>query len=131
VTSKTIRGAASACLAAALVAALCSCSSHSAKPRGAATAQEAAETFAIAINAGSGSAAAAISCTTFSNDAHQAATSGADPGISYSVSSVAVTGTDATAQLDEKLDVSGQTRTMDYTLTLTKKSGLWLVCGRR
>jgi hypothetical protein len=91
---------------------------------------EAVTTFVIAINAGSASAAEAISCPDFRDQAHQAATSGADPGIAFSAKSVQVGATSATAQLVETLDVSGQTKTMAYTLTLTEKSGRWLVCGR-
>ena len=118
-------------LIATALAGLVACSSHSAKPRGAATAQAAAQRFTAAVNAGNGPDATAISCTGFTAQARQAATTGADPGIHFALGAVQVTGTGATAALVENLDVGGFKQSMNFTLTLAKKSGLWLVCGRR
>jgi len=71
--------------------------------------EQAAAAFVIAINAGSAPAAEAVSAR-FSDGARQAATSGADPGISYSAGSVVATGPGATAVLVETLNVAASNR---------------------
>jgi hypothetical protein len=98
--------------------------------RGAATAKTAATLFVGAINSGSGSGAAAISCTAFADAARSQARSGSDPGISFSLGSVTENGDSANAQLDQATNVGGTTQTTTFTLTLQKSGGLWLVCGQ-
>ena len=98
--------------------------------RGASTARTAATLFVGAINSGSGSGAAAISCDSFAADARSAARSGADPGISFSLGAISITGDGATAVLNQVFDVGGSTQDSQHTLTLQKTDGLWLVCGQ-
>jgi hypothetical protein len=119
-----------AVFAGCLTASLAGCTSSASKPRGAVSAQAAATDFVTAIDAGNGAAAAAISCTAFGNEARGAATSGADPGISFSVSSVKVSGIAGTASLVQTLRVGGGRQTTRYTLILAERSKRWLVCGR-
>jgi hypothetical protein len=103
---------------------------HHSTARGAKTAQVAATLFVNAVNNGQGDGAAAIACNGFADGARSAARSGADPGISYRLGDVTVNGSSATAQFTQIFDVGGSTQESLHLLTLTKTSGLWLVCGQ-
>jgi hypothetical protein len=103
---------------------------HHSSARGASSAATAATLFVGAINAGSGDGAAAISCTSFANGARSAARAGVDPGISFKLGGVVVAGDNATAQLEQDLNVGGSAQHSQYQLTLKKSGGRWLVCGQ-
>ncbi|HEV7204917.1 MAG TPA: hypothetical protein VGN18_09920, partial [Jatrophihabitans sp.] len=82
-----------------------------------------------AVNAGDKDAAAAISCASFRDRAHGAAVTGADPGITFALGEVRVTGTTATATLTEHLVFAGTTSDTRVRLSVVETSGRWLVCG--
>lgn len=103
---------------------------HHSNARGAHSPQTAATLFVSAINHGQADGAAAISCDAFNDGARSAARSGADPGISFTLGTVSVNGSSATATLTQSFDVGGTTQQSQHVLTLTETGGLWLVCGQ-
>jgi len=119
-------------VAAALVAAIVVLHRPARSTSGQRTPQLAAESFVAAIDAGNPAAAKAASCSAFADQARAAAGTGADPGISFALRSVAVTGpTSATAQVTERLRFPGSSQQISLVLEVRKSQRGWLVCGRR
>jgi hypothetical protein len=101
------------------------------RARGAASPTAATRTFLAAINQGNGATAAAISCTSFGDEARAAARSGKDPGISFTLVQVTPRGNDhATAEFAQHIKVGGTIQNTPYRIALLRGSSLWLVCGR-
>jgi hypothetical protein len=96
---------------------------------GAPTAQTAAEEFVAAINAGDKNRAATASCPAFADQAHAAAVTGADPGISFRLGPVRINGPHASAIITEHLEFNGASTDTPQQLSLQARSGRWLVCG--
>lgn len=100
--------------------------------RGAETAAAAATQYVTAVNAGDETAAARISCDSFSDDARAQARSGSDKGISFRLGKVqSVSKADAVVVVSETLSLPGGHRhSQPMTLALSRSGGRWLVCGR-
>jgi hypothetical protein len=117
---------------AALVAAMVVLHRPAGPTSGQRTPQLAAKSFVAAIDTGNPVAAKAASCSAFADHARAAAETGADPGISFALRSVAVTGpTSATAQVTERLRFPGSSQQISLVLEVRKSQRGWLVCGRR
>ncbi len=116
---------------AAIVVALTS-SEHTAST-GASSAQLVAQRYVAAINRGDKDAAAAASCPAYRDQARAEAVSGTDPGITFTLEAVRVgdNATSATAGLREQLRFADNTQRVRHTLSVQRRDGRWLVCGRR
>jgi hypothetical protein len=114
----------------ALVVALTRSGSSPPPARGARTAQAAAQQFLAAIRAGKGTAAVAVSCASFADEARGAAHTAHLNGFTFSLGAVHASGPSATAALIQKVDVGGTTQRMVYQLYLERNHSRWLVCGR-
>lgn len=101
------------------------------RARGALTPGGATRQFLAAINKGDGAAAAAVSCSSFGDDARAAAHSGVDPSISFTLVDVIQHGNDhASAEFAEHIRFGKSVQNKSYRITLLRGSSRWLVCGR-
>jgi hypothetical protein len=99
-------------------------------PHGARSAAAAAKSFVAALNAGNGTSAAGVSCTSFTDQARSLARSGVDPAFRFRLGALTTGVGQVTAQLKEDVDVGGTKQSTTYTLTMTRLGGRWLVCGQ-
>jgi uncharacterized membrane protein len=102
------------------------------RARGAKSATVAAQGYVAALNAGDGAKAAQLACDDFADEARADARSGADPGISYTLSHVtSADKNNAIAAGAQHLKIAGGTTQNEaFHLSLVRSSGLWLICGR-